>query len=876
MSHAGYGRNFEWTLRGLAERGHEVRLVFDKDKGLGGLVASLEQQYPGLSVAAAPGVPVDDWSTVGKAMRIWLDYLRYLDPAFDEAPKLRARGGRRIPAPLRTFAAGFARRLPRAFGAFRSLCERAHDGFPVSARVREFVEQEAPDLVVITPLLEMASAQPEYLRVCRRLGLPICVPVASWDNLTTKGLIHEPPDLLTVWNEAQAREAETLHGVAPERVAVTGAVAYDHWFGWEPREDRTAFCERLGLDPAEPFVLYMGSSGFIAPDEADVALRWLTGLRAADSGRLAELQVLVRPHPQNPMRGEARDALEALGRIAIHPPKGANPMDTETRSDYFDAIYHCAAVLGVNTSALLEASIVDRPVHTVLEPDYADTQRGTLHFRHLLPENGGMLKVAETVADLAPELARSLSAEPASAALNAEFVGRFIRPHGIEEPASARLVTAIEALAEREQVAVAGVGLWPRVLGLPIAALARLYLKLIPVAIAVRHWVVHRIRAIRHGLRVAFRRGIARRVLRLVGLGDAASRWAHDRALRRSLRALDRSRDPVLAGPFLGEIGFELLYWTPFLNWIATTYPKIGERIVIVSRGGTGSWYGALGETYLDAFELADPSEVTTRRSGLKQRQTAGFELDAELGASARDRLGISRSEELHPTLMWAHYYRYLKSSKRAFVKGVKPPSGRGPAGSRAGLNAVYRPFPKPPVGPLAGVLPSEEFVAVRFYFRNSFPDTEGNRQLVGTLVQRLAEQTHVVLLNNEMELDDHRDVQISDSPRITAIHPYMTAANNLELQSIAISRASAFLGTYGGLAYLGPHYGVPSVGLVANEETIHPWHTELAEAIFDRPPWGAIHVLATGEPELTERVLDLTVSRAPTYTAPATGSAGG
>ncbi len=870
MSHAGYGRNFEWTLRGLSERGHEVRLVFDKDKGLGGLVASLEQQYPGLSVAAAPQVGVDDWSMVGKAMRIWLDYLRYLDPAFDEAPKLRARGGRRIPAPLRTFTAGFARRLPRAFGAFRSLCERAHDGFPVSTGVREFVQREAPDLVVITPLLEMASAQPEYLRVCRRLGLPICVPVASWDNLTTKGLIHEPPDLLTVWNEAQAREAETLHGVAPERVEVTGAVAYDHWFGWEPHQDRTAFCERLGLDPAAPFVLYMGSSGFIAPDEADIALRWLTELRAADSGRHAELQVLVRPHPQNPMRGDARDALEALGRIAIHPPKGANPMDTETRSDYFDAIYHCAAVLGVNTSALLEASIVDRPVHTVLEPAYADTQRGTLHFRHLLPENGGMLKVAETVADLAPALARSLSAAHSSAALNAEFVGRFIRPHGIEEAASPRLVAAIEGLRARGGV-VAPVGVWARLLGLPIAALARLYLKLLPVAIAVRHWIVHRGRALRHGLRVA-----VRGVLKLIGLDEAAQRWSHDRALRRSLRALDRSGDPVLAGPFLGEIGFELLYWVPFLNWVASAYPKIGERIVIVSRGGTGGWYGTLGETYLDAFELADPAEVTTRRSALKQRQPTGSELDVELGATARARLGISRSQELHPTAMWAHYYRHLKSSRRSFVDGVKPPSGRGHAGSRAGLNAVYRPLAKPPIGPLEGVLPSADFVAVRFYFRNSFPDTEAHRELVGTLVQTLAEQTHVVLLNNEMELDDHRDVQISDSPRITAIHPYMTAANNLALQSIAISRASAFLGTYGGLAYLGPHYGVPSVGLVANEETIHPWHTELAEAIFDRPPWGAIHVLATGEPDLTERVLDLTAASAPTYTAPATGSAGG
>ena len=54
--------------------------------------------------------------------------------------------------------------------------------------------------------------------------------VGSWDHLTTKGLIHEVPDRVLVWNEAQKQEAIALHGVPAERVLVTGAQAYDHWF----------------------------------------------------------------------------------------------------------------------------------------------------------------------------------------------------------------------------------------------------------------------------------------------------------------------------------------------------------------------------------------------------------------------------------------------------------------------------------------------------------------------------------------------------------------------------------------------------------------------------------------------------------------------
>ena len=99
--------------------------------------------------------------------------------------------------------------------------------------------------------------------------------VASWDNLTNKGLIQICPDRVLVWNALQEREAVEMHGIPAERVRKTGAQLYDHWFEMKPSFSRADFCAHAGgLDPDEPIVLYLCSSSFICRDE----VAFVTGL----------------------------------------------------------------------------------------------------------------------------------------------------------------------------------------------------------------------------------------------------------------------------------------------------------------------------------------------------------------------------------------------------------------------------------------------------------------------------------------------------------------------------------------------------------------------------------------------------------------------
>ena len=461
MRHSGYVRNFESTLRMLCERGHHVHLAFQNGTHWlldpGDVTREMAGSYRRFTRGGIP-VREDAWGQAARELRTELDYLRYLSPEYRNAPKLRERAMRDVPEPLlRRMQGPMGSDFGRA--AVSKWFHLLHRAVPRDPAIDAYLEVVQPDVLVVTPLVQPGAPQAEYLRSARALGIRTALCVASWDNLTNKGLIHGPVDLVTVWNEMMKAEAVTLHGVPAERVAVTGAQPFDHWFDWRPSTERGEFCGKVGLPADWPYILYLCSSRFIAPDEVRYVRAWLQSLRTSAYPSLRQAGVLIRPHPQNADQWRNVD-LGGLGPVAVWPAAGAPPADTRTRSDYFDSMYHSAAVVGVNTTAEIESAIVGRGVYTMLAPEFRDTQEGTLHFEHLRSAEGGLVHVAENSAQHLEQLDAALRGGHDDAARCRRFVEAFVRPHGIDVPATPRLVEALESLAQRAPSPVERAPIW--------------------------------------------------------------------------------------------------------------------------------------------------------------------------------------------------------------------------------------------------------------------------------------------------------------------------------------------------------------------------------------------------------------------------------
>ena len=120
-------------------------------------------------------------------------------------------------------------------------------------------------------------------------------------------------------------------------------------------------------------------------------------------------------------------------------------MTDDARADFFDSLSHSAAVVGINTTAMIEAAIVGKSVLTVLSPEFA--QESTLHFDYLLEENGGFLHVAGSLDEHVVQLGHVLAEDAEGAERRRRFVESFVRPHGLDRPATPIFADAIEELA---------------------------------------------------------------------------------------------------------------------------------------------------------------------------------------------------------------------------------------------------------------------------------------------------------------------------------------------------------------------------------------------------------------------------------------------
>lgn len=280
--------------------------------------------------------------------------------------------------------------------------------------------------------------------------------------------------------------------------------------------------------------------------------------------------------------------------------------------------------------------------------------------------------------------------------------------------------------------------------------------------------------------------------------------WRHP-AWPAYVRYLTSTDWPILVGPWHGEVGFEVLYWIPFLQQLV----KDGipaHRLIPITRGGASMWYGL--QPGVELYSLRTPQQVRVEnrlraaQTGL-QKQITVTRFDRAIVKDAAIRLGLGRHHVLSPAWMY-----HLLAPFWTAHRGASWLSPR-----------VQFPVIAAPPLPVGLTLP-DAFVAVRFYGRETWPVGQKIvEQATLATIQQLAEQSPVVILSGDVVVDEHHDPAFKPMANVVHLRDVttLTPETNLAIQSAVLGAAAGFVGSYGGFAQLALRMGKPSVSFYFN-----------------------------------------------------------
>jgi hypothetical protein len=697
----------------------------------------------------------------------------------------------------------------------------------------------------LTGLAHFVSSQNDYVLGARQLRIPTGLCVTDWHDLISNGLLRRTPDLLAVWNDNQAAQAVDLHRVPPQNVTITGSPGFDSSFRHRSRSSREELSRLAGIDLTHPYVLYVGAPSSMVPDEAGVLRDWLFKLRSLGSETLQRARVIVYPHDGGADSSTWRR--RSLADIAaIWPATADEANGTRHLSHFIDLVFHSSVVVTVDPDAIVEGILAGRPVQ-LLPRSHVPLRSAQLDQMVVagLPEDG-VLQAPDTVQQQIHDLELHLRhASDYRRQGRESFLLKAIRPHGLDREASELLADAIERLAE---VTVPREDRAPAVASSAVMAVEKVF----------------RARRMIQTIRAGVRRGPAHgpqgrlyEVIRTVKRGDPSvvrpaseptippAMVLPDIMLRplkptsqgtrpgahANLEQAVASDLPILVGPWLGEVGFELMYWIPFLTRIFGPHPCLRDRVTIVSRGGTASWYRNISDKYVDIYNVIQPDDLLLRLEGNASDKAETFsELDGDIIESIKGSIGSPRVMVLHPREMFEIYRNAVQTDIRVLHEFLE-----------------FRRFPQIIADENNLELPNE-FAAVRFYSNRSFPDVHENREFIRKLLVRLSDIIPVVVINAGRRIDDHWDFALENNERIIRFDRAINPQNNLDVQTRIINRAKILVGTYGGLSYLPPFYGLPSVSFFSDASLFYRHHLDLAMSTFGSGTFGPYAVFATSD----------------------------
>ncbi|MBK8955151.1 MAG: hypothetical protein IPM34_06295 [Saprospiraceae bacterium] len=191
--------------------------------------------------------------------------------------------------------------LFKKFSMLRNLYQKLEQFLLRDRSAINSIRQIAPDLVISTYPANIHEGV--FLQNAKNLGIRTAIHLLSWDNITSKGRFYARADFFMAWGPLMKEELLQYYPLEPQQIYECGVPHFDLHHQIQSDPDRWRLIRETGINPEKPYLLFGMSSPRFVPYEIEI-VEMLSAL-IEDQYFGPDLQMLVRPHPQNMQGGMA-------------------------------------------------------------------------------------------------------------------------------------------------------------------------------------------------------------------------------------------------------------------------------------------------------------------------------------------------------------------------------------------------------------------------------------------------------------------------------------------------------------------------------------------------------------------------------------------
>jgi hypothetical protein len=865
LQHLGYLKHFENTLQKLTGQGTFVTVIYYKQKKhFSPAVLDRISKFNNIQVIYFDSIISGSDKKLSSKMRRNIDFFQYKKSIYKDCPELVARF-----KPVSEWRSDFPESYIKSLSSssetgkiktpeqkIELLSDLFYSFIAPSAKLVKKLNKVKPNSILISPFLDGDVEPYAFLKYGRERQIPVTYLMASWDNLQNKGVAQPAPDQYLVWTDEHKRQMIEIHGADEDRVHVVGSEILETWGRY------TNIIESSTIVPGnrEIRILYFCSSPFISAGKEDELLIRIINFLAEKNFNGCQIQFTIKTHPQVDLIN-FKAKLEhdtKFNFVTIHNSLQNVSDDELVRSEFMEMLQKNDICIGLNTSILLESAIqgstsvmisntfenfkFPKTLHSTFLSKYATTVvKDFSEFDDLL-EN--LEKYSNLTSENTEKIRRdflisnddSVSSRVMQALISAQL--RIVKsfPLDVSEDTISLKFKNLRIMFNSVFLALSKWATYRKVISILRDSGARSLFQHIQL-----HFQYHRMSKYELPnvkLSLSEMNQIQEILLVPKELGsqeknDDFLMWdtissdfrkfkikepeTYSQILDHSvdrIRDIASGYDNIVIGPWFSELGFELLYWVPFLNHVMTGDIWKEKNVITVSRGGVEELYRFIPNRHINLLEFytqVEWSKATSRvwgkLGGLKQSQFVSEEIELlRMIRNHTDVCKTGRTLVLHPSIMFSLFRPFWRNKDW-----------------NASLVEKYLDFPELSPGK------TENYCAVKIYSRPSLLLDNETSSAIRSLLD--AEALPLRIIVSDSYEDDHEVMMLKSTQRAQVIH-IEDYVSNLHEQFVVIKESRACYTTYGGLSYFGLYQGKPSFGLYSDSSKFDQQHLKVANIL--------------------------------------------